>query len=126
MIDLRIAEKGVGIERTAEWVYETTNKFVTEQTGKRVRVIKVEVWEHEGNSAIYEESLSDITLGLKEEVKKEVETVAGVVENSVFEVPVESPKEVKEESPAHNPAGSLYNPRSTGMSNPFAGTSWGN
>lgn len=126
MIDLRIAEKGVGIERTAEWVYETTNKFVTEQTDKRVRVIKVEVWEHEGNSAIYEESLSDITLRLKEEVKKEVETVAGVVENSVFEVPVESPKEVKEESPAHTPAGSLYNPRSTGMSNPFAGTSWGN
>jgi len=125
MIDLRIAEKGVGIERTAEWVYETTNKFVTEQTNKRVRVIKVEVWEHEGNSAIYEESLGDITLS-PFEVKEEVKTVAGVVADSVFEVPVESPKEVKEETPEFNPAGSLYNKKSTGMGNPFAGTSWGN
>ena len=122
MIDLRIAEKGVGIERTAEWVYETTNKFVTEQTDKRVRVIKVEVWEHEGNSAIYEESLGDITLNLKEEVKPVVE----VVKNPVTEVPAESPEVVKEEKPEFNPAGSLYNNKTTGMGNPFAGTSWGN
>ena len=60
MIDLRIADKGVGIERTAEWVYENANKLVTEQTNNRVRVIKVEVWEHEGNSAIYEELLNTI------------------------------------------------------------------
>ena len=33
MIDLRIADKGVGIERTAEWVYENANKLVTEQPG---------------------------------------------------------------------------------------------
>ena len=126
MIDLRIAEKGVGIERTAEWVYETTNKFVTEQTDKRVRVIKVEVWEHEGNSAIYEESLGDITLGLKNEVKEEVKPVVEVIENPVTEVPAESPEVVTPETPAHNPAGSLYNPKTTGMGNPFAGTSWGN
>lgn len=126
MIDLRIAEKGVGIERTAEWVYETTNKFVTEQTDKRVRVIKVEVWEHEGNSAIYEESLGDITLSLEDKVEKYNKTIAVAVKEPASEVPAESSEVVKEEKPEFDPAGSLYNKRSTGMGNPFAGTSWGN
>ena len=142
MIDLRIADKGVGIERTAEWVYENANKFVTEQTNNRVRIIKVEVWEHEGNSAIYEELLNTTedlghinlnpgsmvdqqTITLDEAKEKEILKTA-VTNDEVKNEPVTDSKVVKEEAPAHNPAGSLYNPRSTGMSNPFAGTSWGN
>ena len=113
MIDLRIAEKGVGIERTAEWVYETTNKFVTEQTNNRVRVIKVEVWEHEGNSAIYEESLGDITLQIQDNT--EGENVTAVVENTVTEIPQDKPK-----------IPPLNSKVTTGMSNLFGGTSWGN
>jgi len=52
MIDLRIMEEGVGIEKTAEWVYNAVSNYVKESTNNRVTVTKVEVWEHENNSAI--------------------------------------------------------------------------
>jgi len=119
MIDLRIAEKGVGIERTAEWVYETTNKFVTEQTNNRVRVIKVEVWEHEGNSAIYEESLGDITVKAEDSVDGYYNDMATAIENDE----VKNEDRVADQGPRTPP---LYSKKSTGMGNPFAGTSWGN
>ena len=117
MIDLRIAEKGVGIERTAEWVYETTNKFVTEQTNNRVRVIKVEVWEHEGNSAIYEEYKDVInkTYDDVSELHGDVPDVVDVViGNNITTVPSEKPK-----------IPPLNSKVTTGMSNLFGGTSWG-
>jgi len=44
MIDLRIAKNGVGIERTAEWVFDTVSNYVNDTTDSRVRLIKVEVW----------------------------------------------------------------------------------
>jgi len=117
MIDLRIAEKGVGIERTAEWVYETTNKFVTEQTNNRVRVIKVEVWEHEGNSAIYEE-YKDVINKTYDDVSEDHGDVPDVVDvvigNNITTVPSEKPK-----------IPPLNNKVTTGMSNLFGGTSWG-
>ena len=53
-LDLRIMENGVGIERTAEWCYNAANKFLNDSTGGRCRCVKVEVWEHEGNSATYQ------------------------------------------------------------------------
>lgn len=118
MIDLRIAEKGVGIERTAEWVYETTNKFVTEQTNNRVRVIKVEVWEHEGNSAIYEESLGDITVKVEDSVDEYCNNMATAVENDE----VRNKDQVTDQEHRIPP---LYSKKSTGVGNPFAGTSWG-
>ena len=52
-VDLRIMENGVGIERTAEWCHKAANEFLNDYSGGRCRCIKVEVWEHEGNSAIY-------------------------------------------------------------------------
>ena len=54
MIDLRIMENGVSIEKNSEWIFNTVNDYVKDKTNNRVSVIKVEVWEHEGNSAIYE------------------------------------------------------------------------
>ena len=127
MIDLRIAEKGVGIERTAEWVYDATNKFVTEQTNNRVRVIKVEVWEHEGNSAIYEELLNTIkdeghipnveTAKSLHELKEQEIEASAIINDEVKNEPVE------DQSPQTPP---LYNQTSKGIGNPFAGTSWGN
>lgn len=50
--DLRIMDS-VGIEKTAEWCYHAAQKFVDEETKGRCWVSKVEVWEHELNSAIY-------------------------------------------------------------------------
>lgn len=52
--DLRIMPH-VGIELTAEYCFKKANAFVKNQTNNRCKVIKVEVWEHELNSAIYTE-----------------------------------------------------------------------
>ena len=122
MIDLRIAEKGVGIERTAEWVYENANKFVTEQTNNRVRIVKVEVWEHEGNSAIYEELLNatkdegHIVEEKNDEKAKEIEATA-VINDEVKNEPIADP------GPRTQP---LISKKTTGYSGLFDGTSWGN
>lgn len=131
MIDLRIAEKGVGIERTAEWVYETTNKFVTEQTNNRVRVIKVEVWEHEGNSAIYEESLGDITVKMEDNVDASVQQTnlydlkSQMIEDEATAIENDEIKNESVEEKGPKPA-PLYSKKTNDLRDPFAGTSWGN
>jgi len=50
--NLRIME-GVGIEKFAEWCYNTANAYIRQITNERCWVEKVEVWEHEKNSAMY-------------------------------------------------------------------------
>jgi 6-pyruvoyltetrahydropterin/6-carboxytetrahydropterin synthase len=50
---LRIMES-VGIEKTAEWCFNQVNKHITLATKGRCWLEKVEVFEHENNSAIYE------------------------------------------------------------------------
>ena len=52
--DLRVMP-AVGIEKTAEYCFKVANEFVQNMTDGRCKVIKVEVWEHELNSAIYKE-----------------------------------------------------------------------
>lgn len=52
-IDLRIMNKGIGIEKFAEYCYEQSNNYVKKITNERCWVLKVEVFEHEKNSAIY-------------------------------------------------------------------------
>ena len=49
----------VGIEKTAEHVYEVSQRFVDIESHGRCWVSKVEVWEHELNSAIYIPSKGD-------------------------------------------------------------------
>ena len=53
VIQLRVFENGVGIERVAEVVYELANDFVAFHTDRRCWVDRVEVFEHEDNSATY-------------------------------------------------------------------------
>jgi 6-pyruvoyltetrahydropterin/6-carboxytetrahydropterin synthase len=45
----------VGVESTAKFCFGVAKKHVQEMTAGRCKVTKVEVWEHEANSAIYEE-----------------------------------------------------------------------
>jgi len=52
--DLRIMD-AVGIEKTAEWCFKTAQIYLKEKYGDRCWVEKVEVYEHEANSAIYSE-----------------------------------------------------------------------
>ncbi len=53
---LKIMPKGTGIERIAEWCFEAVNKFLFDTEGDRCSCTKVEVFEHQDNSAIYEKS----------------------------------------------------------------------
>ena len=55
IIQLRILP-ATGCERFAEFLYNKINNFLKIETEGRVRVVKVEVYEHERNSAIYEEN----------------------------------------------------------------------
>lgn len=120
MVDLRIMEEGVGIEKTAEWVFKTVSKYVKEFTNGRVNIIKVEVWEHEGNSAIYEESLGEITItDSTQDTSCDCNSEPDVKEE---EKPVE---QSEENSAAPSNAPPLITPKTTGKSGWFEGTSWG-
>lgn len=53
-LDLRIMPEGTGIEKIAKFCYDNMQDFVQKQSNGRVWVDKVEVFEHEDNSAIYD------------------------------------------------------------------------
>jgi len=57
IIQLRILPS-VGCERFAEYLYGKINTFLKEETQGRVKATKVEVYEHEKNSAIYKNKIS--------------------------------------------------------------------
>jgi len=54
IIQLRIME-AIGCERFAQYIYDIINSFLELETDNRVRATKVEVYEHERNSASYGE-----------------------------------------------------------------------
>ena len=60
LIQLRVFENGVGIERVAEAVYTQANDFIKYHTKDRCWVDKVEVFEHEENSATYTNSSDNL------------------------------------------------------------------
>ena len=62
IVDLRIMEGGVGIEKFAEFCYKTADEYVKEVTKGRCWCKKVEIFEHENNSAIYEGIETEIRL----------------------------------------------------------------
>ena len=55
MIDLRIMKDGVGMEKTAKWIFNKVGEYTKKITDGRVFVSKVELWEYDANSVIYEE-----------------------------------------------------------------------
>ena len=59
-VDLRVMN-GVGIEMFAEWCHGQADAYVNELTNGRCRCTKVELFEHENNSAIYERGLTSDT-----------------------------------------------------------------
>ena len=54
IIQLRVLP-ATGCERFAEFLYNVINSFLKVETEGRVKAVKVEVYEHERNSASYEE-----------------------------------------------------------------------
>jgi 6-pyruvoyltetrahydropterin/6-carboxytetrahydropterin synthase len=78
IVVLNVMENGVGIERFAEWCWSTANDHVQEITNGRCRCVKVEVFEHEKNSAIYEVgniSVPQLTDKQKEQLTEQVENI---------------------------------------------------
>lgn len=54
IIQLRVLD-AVGCEQFAKYLFDIINDFLAEETEGRVKAIKVEVYEHERNSASYSE-----------------------------------------------------------------------
>ena len=48
-----INDWGPGIEGSCKWVYDSLISTVLEKTDNRIWIAKVEIWEHENNSAFY-------------------------------------------------------------------------
>jgi 6-pyruvoyltetrahydropterin/6-carboxytetrahydropterin synthase len=63
IVQLRIVPN-VGAEKFAKFVFDKVNKFVQEETEGRVRVVEVEVFENNRNSAIFSEDSIDKTMYL--------------------------------------------------------------
>jgi len=116
--ELRIMEKGVGIERFAEFTFDVADKFIREKTVGRCWVEKVEVWEHELNSGIARYNLADILPSCQD--PKNNTTVAS---HQHKEAP--TPDIVQQPAAAGPTPVPLRNPVTSGWSDPFAGTSWG-
>jgi len=110
--DLRIMEEGVGIEKTAEWCFQKANDYIKEASNNRCWVEKVEVWEHEKNSAI-------VSAGCCR-----VPTHNPYVSTQNEDTSLASAPSTLAESVDNNPARVAPNVTS-GLSNPFGGTSWG-
>lgn len=135
--DLRIMNKGVGIERTAEWCFDVADSHIRGLTKNRCWVEKVEVWEHEKNSAIFSYA------GTSEPFWKDVQNVNTVtaldrkvkaeqyelnfnqpIANTVAAPAPEITNAVNNHKEAKVPA-KIGNKPTTGFSNLFGGTSWG-
>ncbi len=113
IIQLKIFENGVGIERCAEFVYELANKFIHTKTDGRCWVDKVEVFEHEDNSATY--ALDDLNT---------TTTYPQPAKWSVRKHPDKSEPPTDKSEPPKSPA-PVSNKVTQGKSDWFAGTSWG-
>ena len=82
--DLRVMD-GVGIEKFAEYCYTVANEYVDELTDGRCKCVKVEVFEHENNSAIYtpfQTQKMSFTEKTTEEVAEEIATASDLKNDS--------------------------------------------
>jgi len=120
-VDLRIMVDGVGIERTAEWCFKTADRHVRALTNNRCWVSRVEVWEHDKNSAIVSSGYQHVPDHNPYASDKHVatnNTIATTLQPSLEQVNVVNAG-INVEMGA--PLGTKI---TKGMSNPFAGTSW--
>ena len=127
--DLRVMQRGVGIERTAEWCFDVADGHVRGITSNRCWVERVEVWEHDKNSAIVSYGTTHMNTPAAPNDKQKVvaeqyelnftsqtQPVANVVAAPSPEIQKAADKE-------HGAA--VGNKVSSGWGNPYSGTSWG-
>jgi len=128
-VDLRVMENGVGIERTAEWCFNQADKHIRELTNNRCCVDRVEVWEHEKNSAIYSVDRPGCCKDKHKHNAKQYELNFQTTTQSLEQTPVSTTvaapaPEVQHAANNAIPA-QVGNKVSTGFGNLFGGTSWG-
>ena len=132
-LDLRIMEDGVGIERTAEWCFKHADKHIKKITNNRCCVEKVEVWEHDKNSAIYTVQKSGCC---KDKLKHNAEqfelnfndnkTVTSPLEQVPVATAVAAPsQEVQDAANQGFKPAPVHSKVTQGLRNPFGGTTWG-
>lgn len=128
IIDLRIMADGVGIERTAEFVFNLVDSQIREQTNNRCWVIRTEVFEHEDNSAIYQPSSAKHTqtvatwqAELNDSADSAGSKTAEQLELDITQTTNSPQAEQILKGRGANVGGNV----SEGKSNWFAGTSWG-
>lgn len=118
VIDLRVMEDGVGIEKFAEYCLHTAQKWVSDLTNGRCWVKNVEIWEHEKNSAkvkVGNPTFSNINQSLINEITTPQPTItnnlpqsvetAAKVETTPTPVPVE--RQTKNKQPIPAPVGNV-------------------
>jgi len=109
--DLRIMERGVGIERTADWCFDVADAHVRGITKNRCWVERVEVWEHEKNSAICSAQRMDSCSQKMENVEA---------------APIPTITKPSQTEARNTGNAARVTPEvTTGYGNPFGGTSWG-
>lgn len=116
IIDLRLFHDGVGIEKFAKFCHMIADRHVRKMTSDRAWCKKVEVWEHESNSATYEEISFTNVSGPVPEIVEEPKL------NNPYTIPPQTTTTPPTPAPQNVPP--LYGTKTTGMGNLFAGTSW--
>jgi 6-pyruvoyltetrahydropterin/6-carboxytetrahydropterin synthase len=130
IIQLRVFENGVGIERVAEAVYKQANDFIKYFSKDRCWVDKVEVFEHEDNSATYTDSADSLeviitdTQSEAEPTAEELSTATQTLEQA--DIKTSAPKTVKDEDvPKKAILPDLPGSNTKTKGNWFKGTTWG-
>ena len=116
LIQLRVIEGGVGIEKVAELVHNISDEYIKSLTNGRCWVDRVEAFEHEENSATFTSEKQVLT-------QDTVTYGTNVLTSSVTEV---QPADNTPIPGRMTQGATVGNQVSQGMGNPFAGTSWGN
>lgn len=125
VIDLRVLADGVGIERFAQFCLDAADKFVRAQTDNRCWCRKVEIWEHENNSAVcIRENFTTTTVSYM----PATQTVSAQQVSETPKTPDLPPEPSPQPPPSTKPqTPPLHNTKTYNtFKDPFAGTSWGN
>jgi len=122
-VQLSVFEGGVGIERAAEHCFKIASECIQEKYGKRVWVEKVEVFEHEDNSAVYSATPDDFQVACGP--LKTVNILSqNPIEESPWGTPVTELTTTSHQPSPHHPT-QVSQQVTSGRGEWFAGTSWG-
>lgn len=126
VIQLRIFENGVGIERVAEACFKIASEFINAKYDGRCFVKQVEVFEHEDNSAIYCDCGKDNAPTLSsEEIAQIHENEVAKALNKITEPEVSPLPPVENVTRNGGKPANVGSNVSSGKGDWFKGTSWG-